>query len=127
MENVGKLDGVARASASAFDVLSDEEKGALQRSLGRTGIPEGALAQVKNVICIASGKGGVGKSTLTANLAAALAADGHSAGALDADVYGYSIPRIAIRRGYLPGAPGRVRIAPRVPRSAAADHLHQAG
>jgi ATP-binding protein involved in chromosome partitioning len=93
MENVAKLDGVAGVGVG-FDVLSDEEKGALQRSLGRSGLPEGALAQVKNVICIASGKGGVGKSTLTANLAAALAADGHSAGALDADVYGYSIPRM---------------------------------
>jgi ATP-binding protein involved in chromosome partitioning len=49
---------------------------------------------VKNVICVASGKGGVGKSTLTANLAAALQAEGHAAGALDADVYGYSIPRM---------------------------------
>ena len=46
------------------------------------------------MICVASGKGGVGKSTMTANLAAALAADGHSAGALDCDVYGYSIPRM---------------------------------
>ena len=55
---------------------------------------EGALAQVKNVICVASGKGGVGKSTMTANLAAALTAEGHPAGALDCDVYGYSIPRM---------------------------------
>ena len=54
----------------------------------------GALAQVKNVICVASGKGGVGKSTMTANLAAALTAEGHPAGALDCDVYGYSIPRM---------------------------------
>jgi ATP-binding protein involved in chromosome partitioning len=46
------------------------------------------------VICVASGKGGVGKSTMTANLAAALTAEGHSAGALDCDVYGYSIPRM---------------------------------
>jgi ATP-binding protein involved in chromosome partitioning len=93
VERVGALDGVARVQVE-FDVLSDEEKGALQRSLGRSGLPEGALAQVKNVICVASGKGGVGKSTMTANLAAALAADGHAAGALDADVYGYSIPRM---------------------------------
>jgi ATP-binding protein involved in chromosome partitioning len=49
---------------------------------------------VKNVICVASGKGGVGKSTMTANLAAALVAEGHTAGALDCDVYGYSIPRM---------------------------------
>jgi len=46
------------------------------------------------VICVSSGKGGVGKSTMTANLAAALTAEGHSAGALDCDVYGYSMPRM---------------------------------
>ena len=49
---------------------------------------------MKNVVCVASGKGGVGKSTMTANLAAALQAEGHAAGALDCDVYGYSIPRM---------------------------------
>jgi ATP-binding protein involved in chromosome partitioning len=79
----------------AFDVLSDNEKGALQKKLGRGGsLPTGALAQVQNVICVGSGKGGVGKSTLTANLAAALAADGKKVGILDADVWGYSIPRM---------------------------------
>ena len=46
------------------------------------------------MICVSSGKGGVGKSTMTANLAAALSAEGHPAGALDCDVYGYSIPRM---------------------------------
>jgi ATP-binding protein involved in chromosome partitioning len=79
----------------AFDVLSDSEKGALQKKLGRAGaLPTGALAQVQNVICVGSGKGGVGKSTLTSNLAAALAADGKKVGILDADVWGYSIPRM---------------------------------
>jgi len=90
---VRALDGVDRVNVD-FDVLSDTEKGALQRKLGRASLPEGALAQVRNVICVASGKGGVGKSTLTANLAAAFAADGHRAGALDADVWGYSLPRM---------------------------------
>ena len=76
-------------------MLSDTEKSNLQKVLGRPGgLPEGALAQVKNVICVASGKGGVGKSTMTANLAAALAARATQVGALDADVYGYSIPRM---------------------------------
>jgi ATP-binding protein involved in chromosome partitioning len=92
-QNVGALEGVTGVGVS-FDVLSDEEKGRLQQALGRGRLPEGALAQVKNVICVASGKGGVGKSTMTANLAAALQAEGHPAGALDADVYGYSIPRM---------------------------------
>jgi ATP-binding protein involved in chromosome partitioning len=77
-----------------FDVLSDNEKSALQKSLGRGTLPAGALAQVGNVLCIGSGKGGVGKSTLTANLAAALTLDGKSVGILDADVWGYSIPRM---------------------------------
>ncbi len=93
VENVSQLEGVTSVAVE-FDVLSDEERSRLQQTLGRNRLPEGALAQVKNVICVASGKGGVGKSTMTANLAAALAAEGASAGALDADVYGYSIPRM---------------------------------
>src|SRR5918998_3661252 len=88
------VSGVSHVNV-AFDVLSDQEKAGLQQKLGRPGgLPEGALAQVKNVICVASGKGGVGKSTMTANLAAALQSEGHRAGALDCDVYGYSIPRM---------------------------------
>src|SRR4051794_3520487 len=79
----------------AFDVLSDSEKQNLQRKLGRPqGLPEGALAQVANITCIGSGKGGVGKSSLTVNLAAALRAEGKRVGVLDADVWGYSIPRM---------------------------------
>jgi ATP-binding protein involved in chromosome partitioning len=93
VQNVSELEGVKGVEVG-FDVLSDNEKGDLQQKLGRGKLPDGALAQVKNVICVASGKGGVGKSTMTANLAAALAAEGHNVGALDCDVYGYSIPRM---------------------------------
>ena len=78
-----------------FDVLSADEKQTLQQRLGRQGgLPQGALAAVKNVICVGSGKGGVGKSTVTANLAAALQTEGKQAAAMDADVWGYSIPRM---------------------------------
>jgi ATP-binding protein involved in chromosome partitioning len=87
------VDGVVGVNLS-FDVLSDSEKQGLQRKLGRGSLPAGALAQVRNVICVGSGKGGVGKSSVTANLAAALAADGHQVGVLDADVWGYSQPRM---------------------------------
>jgi ATP-binding protein involved in chromosome partitioning len=90
---VRELDGVAGVNVS-FDVLSDTEKSALGRKLGRGSLPEGALAQVRNVICIGSGKGGVGKSSVTANMAAALASDGKQVGVLDADVWGYSQPRM---------------------------------
>ncbi len=93
VQHVSDLEGVNSVGVG-FDVLSDSEKSGLQQKLGRAKLPEGALAQVKNVICVASGKGGVGKSTMTANLAAALHAEGHKAGALDCDVYGYSIPRM---------------------------------
>ncbi len=93
VQQVGSVAGVTAVEVG-FDVLSDDEKGELQQTLGRGKLPEGALAKVKNVVCIASGKGGVGKSTMTANLAAALQAEGHPSGALDCDVYGYSIPRM---------------------------------
>jgi len=93
IEQVSRLEGVSGVTVE-FDVLSNEEKGRLQQTLGRQRLPQGALAQVKNVVCVASGKGGVGKSTMTANLAATLAAEGNASGALDCDVYGYSIPRM---------------------------------
>ncbi len=87
------VEGVTKV-AVAFDVLSDAEKGKLQKTLGRGSLPAGALAQVTNVLCIGSGKGGVGKSTLTSNIAAALTLEGKRVGILDADVWGYSIPRM---------------------------------
>jgi ATP-binding protein involved in chromosome partitioning len=101
---VGELDDVERVTVG-FDVLSQEEKQGLQQRLGRQGgLPEGALAAVKNIICVGSGKGGVGKSTVTANLAAALQAEGRPAAAMDADVWGYSIPRML-------GVHGRPRVS----------------
>src|SRR6186997_1799818 len=78
-----------------FDVMTPDEKTALTERL-RGGVSERSpgisVGASTRVIAVASGKGGVGKSSLTANLAAAFAALGHRTGVLDADVYGYSIP-----------------------------------
>ncbi|MFY9489112.1 MAG: P-loop NTPase [Solirubrobacterales bacterium] len=92
-ESARGLDGIEVVNVG-FDVLSEDEKGELRTKLGRGSLPQGALAQVSNVICIGSGKGGVGKSTMTANLAAALALEGNKVAVVDCDVYGYSIPRM---------------------------------
>jgi len=93
-EHVGAVPGVTGV-ALRFDVMTPEEKAALASRL-RGGRPERELRldPSTRVVAIASGKGGVGKSTLTANLAAALAEQGERVGVLDADVYGYSIPHV---------------------------------
>jgi len=93
---IAPLDGVGNV-ALEFDVMSPDEKTALTEKL-RGGISERtkgiALDKNTRVIAIASGKGGVGKSTLSANLAAAFSTLGHRTGVLDADVYGHSIPHM---------------------------------
>jgi ATP-binding protein involved in chromosome partitioning len=81
-----------------LDVMSDEQRRELQSRLrgGRTerAIPFAEPSSLTRVLAVASGKGGVGKSSVTVNLAAALAAAGQKVGVLDADIYGHSIPRM---------------------------------
>lgn len=80
-----------------LDVMSDEQRAELRRTLRGHADRENQFARpgsLTRVYAIASGKGGVGKSSVTANLAAAMAGMGLSVGLLDADVYGHSIPRI---------------------------------
>jgi ATP-binding protein involved in chromosome partitioning len=78
-----------------FTSMTDEERKKLTRELkGPDPSEQFASRRVGNVILVASGKGGVGKSTVTANLAAAAALQGFKVGVLDADIYGFSIPGI---------------------------------
>jgi ATP-binding protein involved in chromosome partitioning len=94
---VGALDGV-RAVKVDLDVMTDDQRTELRRSLrGDTAEPVIPFAQpgsLTRVYCVASGKGGVGKSSVTVNLAVAMAARGLSVGVIDADIYGHSVPRM---------------------------------
>src|SRR6202046_919988 len=94
---VSKLDGVSRVQVE-LDVMSEEQRAALQAQL-RGGAPARVIPfaqpdSLTKVFAVASGKGGVGKSSVTVNLAAAMAAAGQKVGLLDADIYGHSIPRM---------------------------------
>ena len=94
---VSKLDGVSRVRVE-LDVMSEEQRRSLQTSL-RGSRPERVIPFAKpdsltKVYAVASGKGGVGKSSVTVNLAVALAAAGMQVGLLDADIYGHSVPRM---------------------------------
>ncbi|MFZ5871458.1 MAG: Mrp/NBP35 family ATP-binding protein [Actinomycetota bacterium] len=94
---VGEVPGVT-AVRVALDVMSDEQRQALRAKL-RGGqvereIPFARPGSLTRVYAVASGKGGVGKSSVTVNLAAAMAADGLRVGVVDADVYGFSVPRM---------------------------------
>src|SRR3954449_403018 len=93
-QHVGTLPGV-RSVRLEFDVMSPDERAALTTQL-RGGAPERGiqLSPRTRVLAIASGKGGVGKSSLTVNIASALAGMGHEVGVLDADIYGHSIPHM---------------------------------
>jgi ATP-binding protein involved in chromosome partitioning len=96
---VGKLEGVESVEVN-FGAMTDEQrKNLAKRIYGKdykAADEEGPVAGdfAKRVIAVSSGKGGVGKSTVTANLAAALTRKGYRVGVLDADVYGFSMPRI---------------------------------
>jgi ATP-binding protein involved in chromosome partitioning len=96
------LDGVEHVEVS-MGTMSEEQRrsvaeqvrgGAERAPGGDPVIPFNELDSQTKVLAIASGKGGVGKSSVTTNLAVALAREGHDVGILDADIWGYSIPRM---------------------------------
>ena len=93
-EHVGTLAGVSQVTLQ-FDVMSPDERAALTTKLRGGAETKGIrLSPKTRVLAVASGKGGVGKSSLSVNIAAALAAMGREVGLLDADIYGHSIPHM---------------------------------
>src|SRR5664279_5631758 len=91
------VDGVTAVRVE-LGVMTDEQRDGLKSAL-RGGKPEAVIpftqpGNLTRIYAIASGKGGVGKSTVTANLAVAMAQDGLKVGVLDADIFGFSIPRM---------------------------------
>ena len=103
----------SRASTSASTCSpTGEGRRCSASSAGPAGCPRARSPRSPNVICVGSGKGGVGKSSLTVNLAAALAAEGKKVGVLDADVWGYSIPRMLGLGAERPKVSGERKILP---------------
>ena len=96
-KEVGALEGVSGVEVR-LGVMTDEQRAELRARLrGGAAEPEIPFAKpdsLTRVYAVTSGKGGVGKSSVTANLAAAMAAQGLSVGVVDADIYGFSIPRM---------------------------------
>jgi ATP-binding protein involved in chromosome partitioning len=94
---VSKLDGVTRVRVE-LDVMSEQQRSELQSRLRgdqpQRVIPFAQPDSLTKVYAVASGKGGVGKSSVTVNLAVAMAAAGKKVGLLDADIYGHSVPRM---------------------------------
>jgi ATP-binding protein involved in chromosome partitioning len=103
---IASLPGVTGVSLDWTEMTADEKAAAMARA--RFNIaqrPEqNEVPATARVIAIASGKGGVGKSSVTVNLAAALADRGHVVGVLDADIWGFSVPRMMGVGGRMQGA-----------------------
>ncbi|KPC92494.1 MULTISPECIES: Mrp/NBP35 family ATP-binding protein [Streptomyces] len=94
---VERVPGVVQVRVE-LDVMSDEQRrelaAALRGGKAEREIPFAQPGSLTRVYCVASGKGGVGKSSVTVNLAAAMADDGLKVGVVDADIYGHSVPRM---------------------------------
>ena len=88
--------GVSKVTIDWGEMTADERTAVMTRARwnAREQAPDTQIPLITRILAIASGKGGVGKSSVTVNLAAALASVGHTVGVLDADIWGFSIPRM---------------------------------
>ncbi|WP_334144300.1 Mrp/NBP35 family ATP-binding protein [Rhabdothermincola sp.] len=110
------LPGVRAVKLVWTEMTSEERSAAMAKARWnvRERAPDTEIPPMTRVLAVASGKGGVGKSSVTANLAVALAARGFTVGVLDADIWGFSIPRMLGVEGRLQGKPGEKKILPHV-------------
>ena len=95
-DRVGLHPGVTDVRIDWGEMNSEERSEVMLKARwnARENAPETEIPSTTRVLAIASGKGGVGKSSVTVNLAAGLAAQGHTVGVLDADIWGFSVPRL---------------------------------
>jgi ATP-binding protein involved in chromosome partitioning len=104
------LRGVTGVDVEYGEMTQEQKSAAMQRARwnAREQAPPTEVPATTRVLAIASGKGGVGKSSVTVNLASALAARGLTVGILDADIWGFSVPRMLGVEGRLSGADGKI-------------------
>ena len=104
------LPGVTKVRIVWAELTADEKAAAMSRARFNVSqrAPDTAIPPTTKVLMVASGKGGVGKSTVTTNLAAALAAEGFNVGVMDADIWGYSVPRMLGVDGDLRSLDGKI-------------------
>ena len=98
---VGALPGVERVTVTTGVMDADQKRAVMERARqrAREDPPVTDVPDTARVIAVASGKGGVGKSSVTVNLAVALARRGLTVGVLDADIWGFSVPRLLGMQG----------------------------
>jgi ATP-binding protein involved in chromosome partitioning len=102
---LGSLPGVTHVKLDWTEMTQEEKASTMARARWNVSqrAEDTALAPTTKVVLVASGKGGVGKSSVTVNLAAAIAASGMKVGVLDADIWGFSVPRMLGVEGRLAG------------------------
>ena len=111
---IGGVPGVSSVKISWTEMTSEEKSRAMAKARwhARDRAPDTEIPATTRVVTIASGKGGVGKSSVTVNLAVALAAQGFTVGVMDADIGGFSVPRMLGLGGRLAGVEGEKKIIP---------------
>jgi ATP-binding protein involved in chromosome partitioning len=110
LSRIRSLPGVSDAHVSFGELNQAQRSQVMQRARLKASqnAPDTEIGATTRILAIASGKGGVGKSSVTCNLAAALAARGLTVGVLDADIWGFSVPRMLGVDGRLSGSEGKI-------------------